>query len=155
VAVHGARTAAGDTGDRYFSARSPASDVPMIAAFRERLGETGYIEGKNVAIEFSWGLGGYDRAQKLADKLGPQAGFHHSHKRRRDFGKRPPSAFAGKADIVSKCRADESRNNCRGLLTRWNHSDLRVTKVVRKFWTKCASSQSRTPKNRNQSTLRA
>src|SRR5262245_5032188 len=53
----------------YFSARSPESDVPMVAAFREGLGETGYTEGRNVAIEFSWGLGEYDRAQKLADEL--------------------------------------------------------------------------------------
>jgi ABC-type uncharacterized transport system substrate-binding protein len=53
----------------YFSARSPESDVPMVAAFREGLSETGYVEGKNVAIEFSWGLGEYDRAQKLADEL--------------------------------------------------------------------------------------
>ena len=53
----------------YFSARSPEGDVPMVAAFREGLGETGYTEGRNVAIEFSWGLGEYDRAQKLADEL--------------------------------------------------------------------------------------
>ena len=53
----------------YFSARSPESDVSMVAAFREGLGETGYIEGRNVAIEFSWGRGEYDRAQKLVDEL--------------------------------------------------------------------------------------
>ena len=38
----------------YFSARSPEGDVPMVAAFREGLGETGYTEGRNVVIEFSW-----------------------------------------------------------------------------------------------------
>src|SRR5262249_35628881 len=31
------------------------------------------------------------------------------------------------------CGPNESRNNYRGLLVRWNHSDLRVTKVVKKY----------------------
>jgi putative ABC transport system substrate-binding protein len=41
----------------------------MVAAFREGLTETGYVEGKNVAIEFRWGGGEYDRARKLAEEL--------------------------------------------------------------------------------------
>ena len=53
----------------YYSARSAESDVPMVAAFRQGLKETGYLEGKNVAIEFRWGGGEYDRARKLADEL--------------------------------------------------------------------------------------
>ena len=53
----------------YFSARSPESDVPMLAAFREGLKEAGYTEGKNVAIEFRWGLGQYDRLPALAEDL--------------------------------------------------------------------------------------
>jgi putative tryptophan/tyrosine transport system substrate-binding protein len=53
----------------YFSARSPESDVPMVAAFREGLKEAGYIEGKNVAIEFRWGLGQFDRLPALAEDL--------------------------------------------------------------------------------------
>jgi putative ABC transport system substrate-binding protein len=53
----------------YFSARSAESDVPMVAAFRQGLNETGYIDGKNVAIEFRWGGGEYDRARKLAEEL--------------------------------------------------------------------------------------
>ena len=53
----------------YYSARSAESDVPMVAAFRQGLKEKGYVEGKNVAIEFRWGGGEYDRARKLADEL--------------------------------------------------------------------------------------
>jgi putative ABC transport system substrate-binding protein len=53
----------------YFSARSAESDVPMLAAFRQGLNETGYVEGKNVTIEFRWGDGEYDRARKLAAEL--------------------------------------------------------------------------------------
>ena len=53
----------------YFSVRSPESDVPMLAAFRQGLNETGYIEGKNVALEFRWGRGQYDRMPQLAAEL--------------------------------------------------------------------------------------
>jgi len=53
----------------YFSGRSPESEVPMLAAFREGLKEAGYIEGKNVATEFRWGLGQYDRFPALAEDL--------------------------------------------------------------------------------------
>ena len=53
----------------YFSARSAESDVPMLAAFRQGLNETRYVEGKNVTIEFRWGGGEYDRVRKLAEEL--------------------------------------------------------------------------------------
>jgi putative tryptophan/tyrosine transport system substrate-binding protein len=53
----------------YFSVRSPQSDVPYLAPFRQGLNETGYVEGKNVAIEFRWGGGEYDRLPGLAEDL--------------------------------------------------------------------------------------
>ena len=53
----------------YLSMRSAESDVPMVAAFRHGLNETGYVEGKNVAIEFLWGNGQYDRPPALAEDL--------------------------------------------------------------------------------------
>jgi putative ABC transport system substrate-binding protein len=53
----------------YFSARSPRTDVPMLAAFHRGLGEAGYIEGKNVAMEFRWANGQYDRLSELAADL--------------------------------------------------------------------------------------
>src|ERR1700724_1088245 len=37
--------------------------------FRQTLNETGYIEGKNVAVEFRWGAGEYDRLPLLAEDL--------------------------------------------------------------------------------------
>jgi putative ABC transport system substrate-binding protein len=39
------------------------------AIFRQTLNETGYIEGKNVAVEFRWGAGEYDRLPLLAEDL--------------------------------------------------------------------------------------
>ena len=45
----------------YFSARSPVTDVPMLSAFQQGLNETGYVEGRNVTIEFRWAEGRSDR----------------------------------------------------------------------------------------------
>jgi putative tryptophan/tyrosine transport system substrate-binding protein len=53
----------------YLSARSPKTDVPMLAAFRRGLSEGGYVEGNNVAIEFRWGGGQYDPLPELAADL--------------------------------------------------------------------------------------
>ena len=53
----------------YLGARSLATDGPMLTAFRQGLGETGYQEGKNVAFEFRWAEGRYDRLPALADDL--------------------------------------------------------------------------------------
>src|SRR5215831_10687994 len=41
----------------YFSGRSPVSDGPMLSAFRQGFSETGFVEGRNVAIEFRWAEG--------------------------------------------------------------------------------------------------
>jgi putative ABC transport system substrate-binding protein len=41
----------------FLSARSPAGATSDLAAFRQGLDQTGYFEGKNVAIEYRW----YDR----------------------------------------------------------------------------------------------
>jgi putative ABC transport system substrate-binding protein len=53
----------------YLSARSPKTDMPMLAAFRRGLSESGYVQGNNVAIEFRWGGGQYDPLPELAADL--------------------------------------------------------------------------------------
>ena len=53
----------------YFSARSPVTDVSMLSAFQQGLNETGYVEGRNVAIEFQWAEGRSDRLLELAHDL--------------------------------------------------------------------------------------
>jgi putative ABC transport system substrate-binding protein len=41
----------------------------MIAAFRQGLQQTGFVEGQNVAIAFRWAEGAYDRLPALATEL--------------------------------------------------------------------------------------
>ena len=53
----------------FLNSASPDGYAPMLAAFREGLKETGYIEGQNVAIEYRWAGGHYDRVPALAAEL--------------------------------------------------------------------------------------
>jgi putative ABC transport system substrate-binding protein len=53
----------------YLSGTSPGAFAPFAAGFRQGLSETGYVEGQNVAIEYRWAEGQYDRLPKLAAEL--------------------------------------------------------------------------------------
>jgi putative ABC transport system substrate-binding protein len=53
----------------YLHYASPGPNAPNVATFRQGLNETGYVEGQNVAIEYRWAEGRYDRLPALAADL--------------------------------------------------------------------------------------
>jgi putative ABC transport system substrate-binding protein len=53
----------------YLHLESPDAYAPMVAAFRDGLKETGYIEGQNVAIEYRWAEGRPERLPELIADL--------------------------------------------------------------------------------------
>jgi putative ABC transport system substrate-binding protein len=53
----------------YLSVGSPDVMASRLTAFRKGLGETGYIEGKNVLIEYRWLGGQYEKLKALLDDL--------------------------------------------------------------------------------------
>ena len=53
----------------FLSARSPVEAVPAVRAFQEGLAHAGFSEGRNVAFEYRWAEGRYDRLPELATEL--------------------------------------------------------------------------------------
>jgi putative tryptophan/tyrosine transport system substrate-binding protein len=53
----------------YLSATSPSANVGRIEAFRQGLRELGYVEGKNIVIEWRYAEGKFDRLPALVAEL--------------------------------------------------------------------------------------
>jgi putative ABC transport system substrate-binding protein len=75
----------------FLSSRSPSESSGVVAAFRQGLGESGFVEGQNLAIAFRWAEGHYDRLPALAAEL------VDLHVNVLFAAGGPPSAFAAKA----------------------------------------------------------
>ena len=75
----------------FLSSRSPGESAGVVAAFHQGLGETGFVEGQNLAIAFRWAEGRFDRLPALAAELvGLPAALLFS-------AGGPPTAFAAQA----------------------------------------------------------
>jgi putative tryptophan/tyrosine transport system substrate-binding protein len=53
----------------YLGVTTPAVSAQRLAAFQQRLRKLGWIEGRNVAIEYRWGEGGNERAAEFAPEF--------------------------------------------------------------------------------------
>src|SRR6266436_4646571 len=53
----------------FLSSSSPANRASLITAFRQGVRESGYVDGKSVAIEYRWAEDQYDRLPDLAADL--------------------------------------------------------------------------------------
>ena len=53
----------------FLNAGSPQTTAFLLNAFRSGLAEIGFVEGKNLAIEYRWAEGRYDKLRALATEL--------------------------------------------------------------------------------------
>jgi putative ABC transport system substrate-binding protein len=53
----------------YLSSRSPGESAGVVSAFLQGLRESGHVVGQNVAIEYRWAEGNYERLPALAAEL--------------------------------------------------------------------------------------
>ena len=53
----------------FLNSGSSGTFAPLMAAFREGLGETGFVEERDVSIEYRWAEGRYDRLPDLVADL--------------------------------------------------------------------------------------
>jgi len=67
----------------FLNSPSPDESDGVVAAFRQGLAESGFVEGRNIAIEYRWTHGQYDRLPTAADLVSRQV----------------PVTFAGGTDV--------------------------------------------------------
>src|SRR4249920_1563532 len=53
----------------FLNGNSPGAAADDLAAFRQGLNDTGYVEHRNVGIEYRWAEGQYDRLPAMAADL--------------------------------------------------------------------------------------
>jgi len=53
----------------FMSSRGPEDSRHLVAAFHEGMRTSGFVEGRNVTVEYRWAMGQYDRMQTLAAEL--------------------------------------------------------------------------------------
>ena len=53
----------------FLHSASPGPFAHLVAAYRQGLKDTGYVEGQNLAVEYRWAEGQFDRLPSLAADL--------------------------------------------------------------------------------------
>jgi putative ABC transport system substrate-binding protein len=53
----------------YLSSKNPAAEAVIVRAAREGLAKNGFVEGRNLSIDFGWSDGDYSRLPRLAAEL--------------------------------------------------------------------------------------
>src|SRR5436190_5685449 len=78
----------------FLNSGSPGAFGPVVSAFRQGLGEAGYVEHRNVGIEYRWAEGQVDRLPAFASELvGAQVDVICAGS--------PPAALAAKAATLT------------------------------------------------------
>jgi hypothetical protein len=80
----------------FLNSGSPGPYASNVTAFRRGLDETGFSEGRNVAIEYRWAEGQYDRLPQLAADL-----VHRVSQRRLDCGGARLATIARRARVTT------------------------------------------------------
>src|SRR5262245_52744090 len=53
----------------FLNSASPGPAGPLVTVFRQSLAKQGFVEGRNVAIEYRWAEGRYERLRGMASDL--------------------------------------------------------------------------------------
>jgi putative tryptophan/tyrosine transport system substrate-binding protein len=90
----------------FLSSGSAKGFQSLVTAFRQGLSQAGYVEGQNLAIEYRWADGDYEKLPRLAaDLVGRRVGAV--------FAGGPPAVLAAKAATTTTYRIHKRRQSCR------------------------------------------
>jgi putative ABC transport system substrate-binding protein len=109
----------------FLNSASPSAYAPMVAAFQDGLNQTGFVDGRDVAIEYHWAEGDYDLLPWFAATL-------VNHKVAVIISGGGPAALAAKSatttiPIIFSSRADPVQI---GLITALKQAGSNITGIV-------------------------